>query len=296
MAGLLSPYDAFELVGKLKTATGLPIQLHCHFTSGMADMTYLKAIEAGVDVVDTAISTLALQTSQPATESIVAVLRGTERDTGLDILKLSAIADHFGVARKKYAKFETGMFGIDTNVLTFQIPGGMISNLVSQLRDQGAEDRLKEVLAEVPRVRQDMGFPPLVTPTSQIVGTQAVLNVMAGERYKIVPKEVKAYLAGLYGRPPAQVNEEVRHKVIGDEPVIDVRPADLLAPEMEKAQRDAGPLARNIEDVLSYVLFPQVATDFFKKREGIGKVPRDIVALIAAGLAANAAEKSSAPA
>ena len=293
MAGLLSPYDAYELVGKLKAATGLPVQLHCHFTSGMADMTYMKAAEAGVDVVDTAISTLALQTSQPATESIVAALRGTPRDTGLNLEILSDIARHFGIVRKKYAAFETGMFGIDTNVLTFQIPGGMISNLVSQLREQGAEDKLLDVLAEVPRVREDLGFPPLVTPTSQMVGTQAVLNVIAGERYKIVPKEVKSYLAGLYGRPPAPVNEEVRRKVIGDEPVITGRPADLLGSEMAKAREAAGPLATSEEDVLSYVLFPPVATEFFKKRLDAGKVSRETVALIAAGLAARAGAKQS---
>ncbi len=295
MAGLLSPYDAFDLVSRLKAELTIPIQLHCHFTSGMACMTYLKAVEAGVDAVDTAISTLALQTSQPPTESLVAALRGQPRDTGLDLTLLSDIARHFGEVRKRYADFETGIFGVDTNVLTFQIPGGMISNLVSQLREQGQEGRLLEVLAEVPRVREDLGYPPLVTPTSQIVGTQAVLNVVLGERYKLAPKEVRAYLKGLYGRPPGPINEAVRRKVIGDEEVVTVRPADLLEPEMEKARAAAGDLARTEEDVLAYALFPQVAEEFLRKREARkaehpepappGGLPRQTVALIAAALA-----------
>ena len=289
MAGLLSPYDSYELVSRLKAKLRVPIQLHCHFTSGMADMTYLKAVEAGVDVVDTAVSTLALQTSQPPTESLVASLRGHPRDTGLDLEVLSEIARHFGNVRKRYAEFETGLFGVDTNVLAFQIPGGMISNLVSQLREQGAEGRLLEVLAEVPRVREDLGYPPLVTPTSQLVGTQAVLNVLLGERYKLVPKEVRAYLKGLYGRPPGPINEEVRRKVIGDEEVVTCRPADLLEPEMESARTAAGKWATSEEDVLSYALFPQVASEFFERR-AVGDGPaRQTVALIAAVLANRAA-------
>lgn len=295
MAGLLSPYDAFELVSRLKQTLGLPIQLHCHFTSGMADMTYLKAVESGVDVLDTAISTLALQTSQPPTESMVAALRGTPRDTGLDLSVLSDIARHFSIVRKNYSDFETGIFGVDTNVLSFQIPGGMISNLVTQLRDQGAEDKLLDVLAEVPRVREDLGFPPLVTPTSQMVGTQAVLNVLLGERYKMVPKEVQAYLKGLYGRPPAPMNSEVQRKAIGDEEVVTVRPADLLEPEMEKSRVAAGPLARSEDDVLSFALFPAVAKEFFAGREAAEKPAApasngpspETLALIAAALYGN---------
>ena len=289
MAGLLSPYDSFELVSRLKAELRVPVQLHCHFTSGMACMTYLKAVEAGVDAVDTAISTLALQTSQPPTESIVASLRGQPRDTGLDLELLSDVARHFSGVRKRYADFETGIFGVDTNVLTFQIPGGMISNLVSQLREQGAEGRLLEVLAEVPRVREDLGYPPLVTPTSQIVGTQAVLNVVLGERYKLAPREVRAYLKGLYGRPPGPIDEEVRRKVIGDEEVVTCRPADLLEPEMEKARAAVAEWSKSEEDALAYALFPQVAVEFFKKRAGGNGLPRQTVALIAAALSGRVA-------
>jgi oxaloacetate decarboxylase (Na+ extruding) subunit alpha len=292
MAGLLSPYDAYNLVSRLKASLRVPVQLHCHYTSGFASMTYLKAIEAGVDVVDTAISTLALQTSQPPTESIVASLKGEPRDTGLDLARLSDIARYFSDVRKTYSGFETGMFGVDTNVLTFQIPGGMISNLITQLREQGAESRLLEVLAEVPRVREDLGYPPLVTPTSQIVGSQAVLNVLLGERYKLAPKEIRAYLKGLYGRPPGPVDEEVRRKVIGDEKVIDCRPADLLEPELAKARAEVGDLAQSEEDVLSYALFPQVALEFFKKRAAGGGLSGATVAVIAAALSARAAAAS----
>lgn len=267
MAGLIAPYDAYELVRRLKAEVGLPVQLHCHCTSGMASMAYLKAIEAGVDVVDCAISAMALSTSQPPTETIVAALKNQPRDTGLDLEKLSAIADYFRDVRKKYASFESGLVGVDTNVLTYQIPGGMISNLAAQLREQKAIHRLGEVLAEVPRVRADLGYPPLVTPTSQMVGTQAVVNVLLGKRYKMVPREIKAYLKGLYGRPPGAINEEVRRAAIGNEEVIQCRPADMLAPEYDKLAEEVKGYARSKEDVISYALFGQVAVDFFKKRD-----------------------------
>ena len=285
MAGLLSPYDAYELMGRLKATIDLPIQLHTHYTSGMASAAALKAVEAGLDVLDTAISAMALSTSQPPTESFVAMLKDRPRDTGLDLALLSDIAQQLTQIRKKYAGFETGLFGVDTNVLLFQIPGGMISNLISQLREQNALHRLNDVLAEVPRVRKELGYPPLVTPTSQIVGTQAVLNVVLGERYKMVPNEVRSLVKGLYGRTPAPVDPEVRRKIIGDEEPVQSRPADLLEPEMEKAAKEIGELARSEEDVLSYVLFPQVATQFFKRRARGEGLPAETVAVLAAALA-----------
>jgi oxaloacetate decarboxylase alpha subunit len=266
MAGLLGPYESNELVRKLKAAVDLPIQLHCHYTSGMASMAYLKAAEAGVDVIDTAISSMALGTSQPPTETFVAALRGQERDTGLSLEQLTPLAAYISEARKKYADFESGFAGVDTNVLVYQIPGGMISNLTAQLRQQKALHRLDEVLAEVPRVRADLGYPPLVTPSSQIIGAQAVVNVLMGQRYKMVSKETKSYLKGLYGRPPGAVSEAVRRQVIGEDEVIAVRPADLLEPEYEKAAAEVKEYACSAEDVISYALFPQVAMDFFKKR------------------------------
>lgn len=268
MAGLISPYDAYDLVTKLKTV-GVPIQLHCHYTSGMASMAYLKAIEAGVDVVDTACSPLALGTSQPPTESLVASLQGTPYDTGLDLNKLSEASEYFKEIRNKYYIPLDIALGVDTNVLSYQIPGGMISNLSSQLTQQKAAHLLPEVLKEVPRVREDMGYPPLVTPTSQIVGSQAVVNVLLGERYKMVSTEVKNYVKGLYGRPPAPMSEELKKKVLGDAQPTDVRPADLLEPQLEKAAQEIGDLAESPEDVLSYVLFPQVAESFFKRRKGL---------------------------
>jgi len=266
MAGLIAPADAFVLTGRLKAEVGLPVQLHAHYTSGMAGMSYLKAVEAGVDVLDTAISPLALGSSQPATESIVAALRGTPRDTGLDLGILSEIAEHFAAVRKNYAQFDAGVATVDVNVLAYQIPGGMISNFVSQLRQQNALDRLKEVMAEVPRVRRDLGYPPLVTPSSQIVGSQAVLNVLTGERYKMVSSETRDYLRGLYGRPPGPVDEEVRRKVIGDERPVTVRPADLLEPMLEAARQKIAAYIEKDEDVLSYCLFPQVAEKFLQER------------------------------
>jgi oxaloacetate decarboxylase alpha subunit len=292
MAGLIDPYESYDLTKQLKEKVGLPVQLHCHYTSGMASMAYLKAAEAGIDVVDTSISSISMGSGQPPTESMVAALKGTPRDTGLDLDLLSEIAEYFGKVRKEYGKFEMGLAPVDTNVLTFQIPGGMISNLVSQLRDQKAEDRLKEVLAEVPRVRKDLGYPPLVTPSSQIVGTQAVLNVLLGERYKMVPNEIKLYVKGFYGRPAIPVDPAVKEKTIDGEETIDVRPADLLAPEWDKAVEGSKPYAKSDEDVISYALFPQVAMEFFKRRAGeVQPEPRldaETVAAIAAALLAPA--------
>ncbi len=266
MAGLLTPYDAYELVSKLKKTVSVPIQMHSHFTSGMADMMYLKAIEAGVDVIDTAISSLALSTSQPAIEPFVVVLKDTEWDLGFDLEVLSELAKYFAKVKEKRSPVKKEV-KIDTNVLIYQIPGGMMSNLISQLQEQNALDRYEEVLKEIPRVREDLGYPPLVTPTSQIVGIQAVMNVLFGERYKVVSKEVKNYVKGYYGRPPAPIKEEIKKKIIGDEEPISVRPADLLPPELEKARKELNGYMEKEEDVLTYALFPQVAIKFFRDRE-----------------------------
>lgn len=267
MAGLISPYDAYNLVTSLKVV-GVPIQLHCHYTSGMASMAYLKAIEAGVDVIDTACSPLALGTSQPPTESLVAALQGTPYDTGLSLTMLSQASEFFKEIRKNYYIPLDIALGVDTNVLNYQIPGGMISNLASQLSLQKAKHLLPEVLKEVPRVREDMGYPPLVTPTSQIVGSQAVVNVLLGERYKLISTEVKNYVRGLYGRPPAPLSQLLRQKVLGDAAPIDTRPADLLSPQMAIAAEEIAALAESEEDVISYAIFPQVAEAFFKRRSG----------------------------
>ncbi len=284
MAGLISPYAAYELVTALKKDIGLPVQLHTHYTSGMGTAALLKAVEAGVDVVDTAISSLSLSTSQPPTETLVAILKGTERDTNLDLAALADISRCMTDVRKKYASFEAGISAVDVNVLQFQVPGGMLSNLVSQLRQQGAMDRYYDVLDEIPRVREDLGFPPLVTPSSQIVGTQATLNVLMGERYKVIPEEVKQYVRGYYGRPPAPVNPEVQRKAIGDEQPITSRPADLLSPGWDKAKAEIGELARSEEDVISYALFPQIARPFLERRaKGLGG-QEEMAAAIAAVL------------
>ncbi|MBQ2891258.1 MAG: oxaloacetate decarboxylase subunit alpha, partial [Clostridia bacterium] len=258
MAGLLIPYEAEKLVKELKNAVKIPIQLHTHYTSGVASMTYLKAIEAGVDVVDCAISPMALGTSQPATETIVKTLEGTEFDTGLDLDLLSDIADYFRPLRDKYLEsglMNTKVLGVDINTLKYQVPGGMLSNLVSQLKQQGKEDKFEEVLKEIPRVREDLGWLPLVTPTSQIVGTQAVLNVIMGERYKMISKETKGIVKGEYGRTPVPIKEEFRKMVIGDEEPITCRPADLIEPELDKLRREAAEYIEQDEDVLSYALF-----------------------------------------
>ncbi|HLF86900.1 MAG TPA: sodium-extruding oxaloacetate decarboxylase subunit alpha [Nitrospiria bacterium] len=267
MAGLLSPGVVFDLISKMKKAVSVPIHLHCHDTSGTGAATYLKAVEAGIDIIDTAISSLASGTSQPPTETMVTMLKNTRYDTRLDLNLLAEIANHFRSIRKKYASFESDYTGVDPAVLIYQIPGGMISNLASQLKEQKALDRMREVLDEVPRVREDMGYPPLVTPSSQIVGTQATLNVLTGERYKVITSETKNYLKGLYGRPPAPINEDVRRSAIGDEEFIECRPADLIEPEMERAKKEAPDTAKTSEDILIYALFPKIAKEFFEARE-----------------------------
>jgi oxaloacetate decarboxylase alpha subunit len=282
MAGLLSPYVAHELVSRLKSEIGVPIHLHTHYTSGMAMAAVLKAVEAGVDIVDTAISSLAMVTSQPPTESLVRILQESPRDTGLSLNLLAEISNYFADVRKKYAAFESGMKGVDVRVLQFQIPGGMLSNLMSQLREQGAQDRYGEVLEEVPRVREEMGFPPLVTPSSQIVGTQATLNVMLGERYKVIPAEIKNYVRGYYGRPPAPIDPDIKRKAIGEETPIDCRPADLIPPGLEQAREEIGDLAESEEDVIGYALFPQVARPFLERRRAGGGAREAIAAAVAA--------------
>lgn len=269
MSGLLKPYDAYDLVKALKSNIKIPIEIHSHCTSGIASMTYLKAIEAGVDIIDTAISPFSLGTSQPPTEPIVATLSGGEYDTGLELSKLNEIADYFSPIREKALDsglMSTKVLGVNINTLIYQVPGGMLSNLVSQLQMQNAVDRLDDVLREVPRVREDLGFPPLVTPTSQIVGTQAVLNVLTGERYKMVPKEVKQYVKGMYGKPPVEIENDIVTKIIGDEERITCRPADLLPSDFEDKKREIAEFYENDEDVLSYILFPQVAENYFKYR------------------------------
>jgi oxaloacetate decarboxylase alpha subunit len=277
MANLLLPYDAYSLVKKLKENVKLPIHLHTHNTTGTGDMTYLMAAQAGVDIVDCALSPFANGTANPSTEALVATMQGTERDTGLDLNALGEVAAHFRtVADKMKAEgtLDPKVLNVDTKTLIYQVPGGMLSNLISQLKQANAEDKYYEVLAEVPRVREDFGYPPLVTPTSQIVGTQAVLNVLAGERYKMVPKESKALLRGEYGRLPAPVNESVRSKAIGSDAIITCRPADLLKPELEgyaNEMKEKG-IGKCAEDVLSYALFPQVAEKFFAVRD---KAPED---------------------
>jgi pyruvate/oxaloacetate carboxyltransferase len=266
MAGLLLPSASYELVSKLKENISLPLHMHCHDTSGVATASYLKGIEAGADIIDCAISSLSSGTSQPPTETIVAMLRDTEYATGLNLPILGEIADHFTNVRKKYRIYESDFTGVDTDVLQFQIPGGMMSNLVKQLRDQGAEDKLPEVLEEVPKVRAELGYPPLVTPSSQIVGTQATLNVLLKDRYKMIPKETKNLVKGLYGKSAAPIDSEVKKLAIGDEEIISTRPADLLEPELEKLKSESG--SDNIEDVLSYALFPHVARAYFEERDG----------------------------
>ncbi len=269
MANLLLPYDAYSLVKKLKENISVPIHLHTHNTAGTGDMTNLMAAQAGVDIVDCALSPLANGTSNPSTEAMVATMKGTDRDTGLDLVDLSKAAEHFRKIADKMkteGSLDPKVLNVDPNALLYQVPGGMLSNLISQLKQQNAEDKYYEVLAEVPRVREDFGYPPLVTPTSQIVGTQAVLNVLMG-RYKMISKESKGLLRGEYGRLPGKVNEEVRKLAIGDEEVITVRPADLIAPELDNYREETKDFAKSEEDVLSYALFPQVAKKFFDFRD-----------------------------
>lgn len=269
MAGLLTPYAGFELVSKLKAAIKIPVQMHTHYTTGVGSMTYLKCIEAGADVVDCAISPLAMGTAQPATEVMVAALQGTGYDTGLDLKLLNEIRKYFLPLREKYVAsglLDHKALAVDTNCLLYQVPGGMLSNLISQLKQAGKEDQYDEVLAEIPRVREESGFPPLVTPTSQIVGTQAVLNVIMGERYKMISKEFKAMVRGEYGLTPAPIDPAFRKRIIGDDEPIDCRPADLLPPELDRLRGEISEFIEQDEDVLSYALFGQVATKYFEYR------------------------------
>ena len=269
MAALLTPYKTESLVKAIKSSVDIPVQIHTHATSGLASMCLLKGIEAGADMIDTAISPLALGTSHAPTESMVAALQGTEFDTGLDLVKLSEIREYFMTLREKYIKaglIDTKMLATDANALIYQVPGGMLSNLLSQLKQAGKEDKLTEVLLEVPRVREDSGFPPLVTPTSQIVGTQAVFNVIAGERYKMCTNEFKDMVAGKYGTTPVPISDDFRKKICGDMEPVTCRPADLIAPELEKLKAEAAQYAQQEEDVLSYAMFPKVSVDFFEKR------------------------------
>ncbi|MEO9276112.1 sodium-extruding oxaloacetate decarboxylase subunit alpha [Marinomonas sp. 5E14-1] len=275
MSGILTPYDAFELVSLLKAQTDLEVQLHAHATSGLSDMTILKAAEAGVDRVDTAISSMSMTYGHSATESVVAALQGTDRDTGLDLTQLEEIASYFREVRKKYAKFEGSLRGTDSRILIAQVPGGMLTNMESQLKEQGAADKFDDVLKEIPKVREDLGLIPLVTPTSQIVGTQAVLNVLTGERYKSISKETAGILKGEYGAAPAEFNAELQARVLDGAEAITCRPADLLSPEMDKLTEELVGLSSEkgiqlandqIDDVLTYALFPQIGLKFLQNR------------------------------
>ncbi len=275
MAGILTPYDAYELVSELKKSLSIPIALHAHATAGLSSMTILKAIEAGIDHVDTAISSMSMTYGHSPTESIVAALAGTERDPKLDLVLLEEIATYFRAVRKKYAKFEGALRGVDSRILIAQVPGGMLTNMEGQLKEQGAGDKFDEVLKEIPRVREDLGFIPLVTPTSQIVGTQAVLNVLTGERYKSISKETQAILKGEYGKAPAEFNSELQERVLDGGDPITCRPADLLTPEIDILTTELTSLAsekgftladNNIDDVLTYALFPQIGLKFFENR------------------------------
>lgn len=275
MSGILTPYDAYELVSLLKAQTHLEVHLHAHATSGLSDMTILKAAEAGVDRVDTAISSMSMTYGHSATESVVAALQGTDRDTGLDLTLLEEIASYFREVRKKYAKFEGSLRGTDSRILIAQVPGGMLTNMESQLKEQGAADKFDDVLKEIPKVREDLGLIPLVTPTSQIVGTQAVLNVLTGERYKSISKETAGILKGEYGAAPAEFNKELQERVLAGEEAITCRPADLLSPEMDKLTEELVGLSKekdikltddSIDDVLTYALFPQIGLKFLQNR------------------------------
>lgn len=277
MSGILTPYNAFDLISRLKAQTGLEVQFHAHATAGLSDMTILKAVEAGVDRVDTAISSMSMTYGHTATESVVAALAGTDRDTGLDLLALEEIAAYFREVRKKYAKFEGSLRGTDSRILVAQVPGGMLTNMESQLKEQGAADKFDEVLAEIPRVREDLGYIPLVTPTSQIVGTQAVINVLMGERYKTISKEVQGILKGEYGAAPAPYNAELQARVLEGKAPLTCRPADQLQPEVDKLTAELKQMAsekglkleqgdKEIDDVLTYALFPQIGLKFLENR------------------------------
>jgi pyruvate carboxylase subunit B len=283
MAGLLTPFTTGELVKALKGALSLPLVIHSHDTAGLASMCQLKAIENGADRIDTAISSMAWGTSHPGTESMVAALRGSEYDTGLDLELLQEIGLYFYGVRKKYHQFESEFTAVDTRVQVNQVPGGMMSNLANQLKEQGALHRINEVFAEIPRVREDLGFPPLVTPTSQIVGTQAVFNVLAGERYKTITNEVKLYLQGRYGSAPGKVNEALRAQAIGSEEVIEVRPADLIKPEMDRLREEVGSLASSEEDVLTYAMFPDIGRKFLEERAAGTLKPEELKPVLLPG-------------
>ncbi|MEP9319547.1 sodium-extruding oxaloacetate decarboxylase subunit alpha [Pseudomonas sp. LABIM340] len=277
MAGLLTPYATGELVKALKDALPLDVVVHSHDTAGVASMCQLKAVENGADRIDTAISSMAWGTSHPGTESMVAALRDTPFDTGLDLELIQEIGMYFHAVRKKYHQFESEFTGVDTRVQVNQVPGGMISNLANQLKEQGALNRMAEVLAEIPKVRADLGFPPLVTPTSQIVGTQAFFNVLAGERYKTITNEVKLYLQGRYGKAPGKIDETLRRQAIGNEEVIDVRPADLLKPELNKLREEIGSLAKSEEDVLTFAMFPDIGRKFLEERAAGTLKPEELL-------------------
>ncbi len=269
MAGLLTPYACYDLVSRLKEAVSIPIDIHSHYTAGLASMSIMKGIEAGASIVDTAMSPLSVGTSHMPTESLVAALAGTEYDTGLDMNQLNVVRAHFAKLREKYiadGQISPKSLGVDANTLLYQVPGGMFSNMLKQLKDAGKEDKLEEVLAEIPRVREDFGYPPLVTPTSQIVGTQAVFNVIMGERYKMVTKEFRGMIHGDYGKTPAPIDPEFSKKILGDDEPITCRFADTLEPELDKLREEAAQYIQQEEDVLTYAMFPQVAPKFFEKR------------------------------
>jgi pyruvate carboxylase subunit B len=276
MAGLLTPFVTADLVKALKDAVDLPLQLHSHATSGLADMCHLKAIESGCDGIDTAVSSMAGGTSHPPTESLVAALRGSDYDTGLDLTAIQEIGIYFYEVRKRYHQFESPFTGVDTRVQVNQVPGGMISNLANQLKEQNALERMQAVMEEIPRVRKDLGFPPLVTPTSQIVGTQAVINVLTDKRYQTITNEVKLYLQGRYGRAPAPVNPTLQQQAIGNEEVVECRPADLLKPEMDRLIHDIGDLAQSEEDVLTFAMFPEIGRSFLEHRAAGTLVPEPV--------------------
>ncbi|MDH6365266.1 pyruvate carboxylase subunit B, partial [Enterococcus sp. PFB1-1] len=270
MAGVLMPKTGFELVSRIKDAVDLPLEVHTHATSGIAEMTYLKVAEAGADIIDTAISSFAGGTSQPATESVAMALEELGFDTGLNMTKVAEVAEYFNPIRDRFRNeglLNPKVKDVEPKTLIYQVPGGMLSNLLSQLTEQGLQDKYDEVLAEVPKVRADLGYPPLVTPLSQMVGTQALMNVISGERYKLIPNEIKDYVRGLYGRPPAPISDEIKQKIIGDETVVTVRPADLIAPQLPIFEEEIKEYAKSMEDVLMYAVFPQQAKDFLGRRE-----------------------------
>lgn len=270
MAGVITPNDAYELVSRIKDAVSIPLEIHTHSTSGIAEMTYMKAIEAGADIIDTAISPFAGGTSQPATESMAIALAGLGYETNLEIDKLVEVSDYFKDIRDHFRDegiLNPKMKDIDPNTLIYQVPGGMLSNLLSQLTEQGLADKYEDVLREVPRVRSDLGFPPLVTPLSQMVGTQAVMNVISGERYKIIPNEIKDYVKGWYGKPPMPISEEIRFQIIGKDHIISDRPADFLKPQLPEFEEESKPYAKSLDDVLIYGLFPKPGMDFLGRRE-----------------------------